>query len=69
MAAHGTREMPVWGYAFMFQQGALAGPFVPKRTPQGAEEKIAKLMKRLADAVGLRSSQAAARRPRASLKA
>lgn len=40
IAAHGTREMPVWGYAFMFRPGAMAGPFVPVRTPQQAEEKI-----------------------------
>jgi mono/diheme cytochrome c family protein len=38
--SHGTREMPVWGYAFMFRPGALAGPFVPVLTPQQAEEKV-----------------------------
>lgn len=42
--SHGSREMPVWGYAFMFRQGALAGPFVPERTPQQAEDKIARLV-------------------------
>ena len=41
IAAHGTREMPVWGCAFMFRQGALAGPFVTERTPQEVEDKIA----------------------------
>jgi hypothetical protein len=38
--SHGTREMPVWGYAFMFRPGAMAGPFVPVLTPQQAENKI-----------------------------
>jgi mono/diheme cytochrome c family protein len=38
--SHGTREMPVWGYAFMFQPGAMAGPFVPKLTPEQTEAKI-----------------------------
>lgn len=36
--------MPIWGYAFMFRQGALGGPFVPERTPQEAEDKIARLV-------------------------
>jgi hypothetical protein len=40
IAAHGTREMPVWGYAFMFRPGAMAGPFVPVLTPQQAENKV-----------------------------
>jgi mono/diheme cytochrome c family protein len=40
IASHGTREMPVWGYAFMFRPGALAGPFVPVRTPQQVEDKV-----------------------------
>jgi len=44
VASHGTREMPIWGYAFMFRQGALGGPFVPERTPQEAEDKIARLV-------------------------
>jgi len=44
VASHGPREMPIWGYAFMFRQGALAGPFVPERTPQEAEDKIARLV-------------------------
>jgi len=38
--SHGTREMPVWGYAFMFRPGALAGPFVPVLTPQQVEGKV-----------------------------
>lgn len=44
VVAHGTREMPIWGYAFMFRQGALGGPFVPERSPQEAENKIASLV-------------------------
>jgi mono/diheme cytochrome c family protein len=44
MASHGTREMPVWGYAFMFRPGALAGPFVPVNTPQKAEDKVNRLV-------------------------
>jgi cytochrome c553 len=40
IASHGTREMPVWGYAFMFRQGGLAGPFVPVLTPQEANYRI-----------------------------
>jgi mono/diheme cytochrome c family protein len=38
--SHGTREMPVWGYAFMFRPGAMAGPFVPVLTPQQVEAKV-----------------------------
>lgn len=44
VASHGTREMPVWGYAFMFRPGALAGPFVPVLTPQEADDKINRLV-------------------------
>lgn len=44
VASHGTREMPVWGYAFMFRPGGLAGPFVPVLTPQEAEDKINRLV-------------------------
>jgi mono/diheme cytochrome c family protein len=44
VASHGPREMPIWGYAFMFRQGALAGPFVVESTPQEAEDKIARLV-------------------------
>ena len=40
IASHGSREMPVWGYAFMFRQGGLAGPFVPVLTPQEANYRI-----------------------------
>jgi Cytochrome C oxidase, cbb3-type, subunit III len=38
--SHGTREMPLWGYAFMFRPGALAGPFVPVLTPEQVEQRI-----------------------------
>jgi mono/diheme cytochrome c family protein len=40
IASHGTREMPIWGYAFMFRQGALAGPFGPVLTPLEVDDKI-----------------------------
>ena len=40
VASHGPREMPIWGYAFMFRQGALAGPFVPVLTPSEVDTRI-----------------------------
>ncbi len=42
--SHGTREMPIWGYAFMFQPGAMAGPFVPIATPQEVNARIDRLV-------------------------
>lgn len=38
--SHGTREMPVSGYSFMFRPGAMAGLFVPVLTPQQVEHKV-----------------------------
>ena len=40
IASHGSREMPVWAYAFMFRQDGLARPFVPVLTPQEANYRI-----------------------------
>jgi hypothetical protein len=40
IASNGTREMPIWGYAFTFWQGGLGGPFVPVLTPQEVNDKI-----------------------------
>lgn len=42
--SHGTREMPIWGYAFMFRPGGMAGPFVPVLTPQEADARINRLV-------------------------
>jgi mono/diheme cytochrome c family protein len=42
--SHGTREMPIWGYAFMFRPGGMAGPFVPVLTPQEADDRINRLV-------------------------
>lgn len=44
MASHGTREMPVWGYAFLFRQGAMGGPFVPISTPDEVDARIDRLV-------------------------
>jgi hypothetical protein len=42
--AHGTREMPVWGCAFMFRPGAMAGPFVPRAhsATVGSQDQLAR---------------------------
>lgn len=42
--SHGTREMPIWGYAFMFRPGGMAGPFVPVLTPKEADARINRLV-------------------------
>ncbi|MGH7915845.1 MAG: c-type cytochrome [Candidatus Binataceae bacterium] len=39
-AAHGSREMPIWGYAFMWRQGAHAGSGAPPLTKQQVDAKI-----------------------------
>ena len=44
MPSHGTREMPVWGYAFLFRQGAMGGPFVPISTPDEVDARIDRLV-------------------------
>lgn len=38
--SHGTREMPIWGYAFMFRQGALTGSGSPPLNQQQVNQKI-----------------------------
>jgi mono/diheme cytochrome c family protein len=39
-ASHGTREMPIWGYAFMYRQGALTGSGSPPLNQQQVNQKI-----------------------------
>ncbi|HTT76765.1 MAG TPA: c-type cytochrome [Candidatus Binataceae bacterium] len=39
-ASHGTREMPIWGYAFMFRQGAHTGSGGPPLTQREVDQKI-----------------------------
>jgi hypothetical protein len=39
-ASHGTREMPIWGYAFMFRQGAQTGSGAPPLTEDQVNRKI-----------------------------
>jgi mono/diheme cytochrome c family protein len=43
-ASHGTREMPIWGYAFQFRQGALTGSGGPPLTQQQVNAKIQMLV-------------------------
>lgn len=38
--SHGTREMPIWGYAFQFRQGASTGSGAPPLTETQVNEKI-----------------------------
>jgi len=38
--SHGTREMPIWGYAFMYRQGALTGSGAPPLTQRQVDQKI-----------------------------
>ncbi|HEX4209533.1 MAG TPA: hypothetical protein VHY56_04005 [Candidatus Binataceae bacterium] len=38
--SHGTREMPIWGYAFMSRQGALTGSGAPYLNQQQVNKKI-----------------------------
>jgi mono/diheme cytochrome c family protein len=42
--SHGTREMPIWGYAFLFRQGAMGGPFIPIATPEEVNARIDRLV-------------------------
>jgi hypothetical protein len=37
---HGTREMPIWGYAFMYRQGALTGSGAPPLNQRQVDQKI-----------------------------
>jgi mono/diheme cytochrome c family protein len=41
---HGTREMPIWGYAFRSRQGSLAGSGAPPLTPTQVKNKINRLV-------------------------
>lgn len=41
---HGTREMPIWGYAFMYRQGALTGSGAPPLTQEQVNAKIQMLV-------------------------
>lgn len=38
--SHGTREMPIWGYAFMYRQGALTGTGAPPLTERQVKDRI-----------------------------
>jgi mono/diheme cytochrome c family protein len=38
--SHGTREMPIWGYAFKYRQGSLAGSGAPPLSDQEVKQKI-----------------------------
>jgi mono/diheme cytochrome c family protein len=40
VAAHGTREMPIWGTTFQTRQQALSGSGGPALTPREVKEKI-----------------------------
>jgi mono/diheme cytochrome c family protein len=41
---HGTREMPIWGYAFKTRQGSLVGSGAPPLTPTQVKAKIDRLV-------------------------
>jgi mono/diheme cytochrome c family protein len=38
--SHGTREMPIWGYAFMYRQAASTGSGAPPLTEPQVKAKI-----------------------------
>lgn len=42
--SHGTREMPIWGYAFMYRQGALTGTGGPPLTEREVKDRIETLV-------------------------
>jgi len=42
--SHGTREMPIWGYAFMSRQGALTGSGAPPLNQEQVNKKIQQLV-------------------------
>jgi len=44
VAAHGSREMPVWGYLTTFQQGTLSGFFKPELTQEEIDNRINSLV-------------------------
>jgi mono/diheme cytochrome c family protein len=41
---HGTREMPIWGYAFMFRQASHAGSGGPPLSQNQVNHKINRLV-------------------------
>jgi len=41
---HGTREMPIWGYAFMFRQGSHTGTGGPPLSQEQVNHKINRLV-------------------------
>jgi hypothetical protein len=43
-AGHGTREMPIWGYAFMYRQSAKSGSGAPPLTETQVNAKIQMLV-------------------------
>lgn len=40
---HGTREMPIWGYAFMYRRSSRTGPGGAPMTQAEVDSKIARL--------------------------
>ncbi len=46
-AAHGTRDMPIWGYAFMYRQSSHIGPGGSQLSEQEVHHKISRLIKYL----------------------
>jgi len=42
--SHGTREMPIWGYAFMYRQGATSGTGAPPLTERQVKDRIETLV-------------------------
>ena len=43
-ASHGTREMPIWGYAFMFRQASVGGQSANPLSEQEVKQKIDRLV-------------------------
>ncbi|HVN91442.1 MAG TPA: c-type cytochrome [Candidatus Binataceae bacterium] len=43
-AAHGTRDMPIWGYAFMYRQSSHNGPGGAPLTENEVHHKITRLI-------------------------
>jgi len=41
---HGTREMPIWGYAFMYRQSSHTGPGGAPLTEAAVKHKIGRLV-------------------------
>lgn len=41
---HGTREMPIWGYAFMYRQSSYTGPGGAPLTEDEVKHKITRLV-------------------------